>query len=445
MRARLSILYLLHFAIWGAYLTSLGQFLGRGGLGGDIAWFYAAVGLVSVLTPSLFGMLSDRMLRPDRLLSLCYLLSSAAMLGLWRYGSLHPQLEFFPTFGLYILFLSFYLPCMALANVITFREIESSGKSIADIFPGIRIWGTVGFILAMWFVNSAYWHEGQLAFTFSDASSFSRMRFQYNSMQLLCSGLLALGAFVYSFFLPSASSERGSVNSNSARPPFSEIFRSVISRREMTVFLLFVALTGACMQISNGFVTPYITHYSGLPAYSDSFASSNATLLFSLSQISEALCVLLVGVCLRRLGFSRVYALGLLAWSLRFLALGFGNPGDGLWMLVGSMLVYGVAFNFITIAGHMHIQSIAPARVKGLAQGLMMLMSNGIGATVGTLCAGSIVNHWCQWQMAGTPPVRLFMGEWQTPWLIFALYALTILLLWVTYTLTQKSFHPPHR
>ncbi|MDE6637095.1 MAG: MFS transporter, partial [Muribaculaceae bacterium] len=297
---------------------------------------------------------------------------------------------------------------------------------------------TVGFVMAMWFVNSAYWHNGSLGFSFSDEGTVGHLRFQYNSMQLFCSSIMGIFASLYSFSLPSLKNTQTiSEIPKSDKTSFKDYLIAMFGKREIAVFLVFVIFSGVCLQISNGFVTPFITHFSGIADYANSLASGNATMLFSLSQIAEAACILLVGISLKWKGIRYVYAIGLLAWALRFLMLGVGNPGDGLWLLIGSMLVYGVAFNFITIAGHLYIQQVAPQNMKGFAQGLMMFMSNGVGATVGTLAAGAIVNKWCHWQMVDVfgsgMPMRLFMGEWIYPWCIFAAYAFAVMLMWLIF------------
>lgn len=449
MKARLSLLYLLQFSIWGCYLSCFGQLLGAGGLGSDIAWFYAAIGMVSILTPSLFGRLADRTGRPSQLLALCHISAAVVMLIMWRYGMTHTRLEFRIFYPLYLLFLALYMPTMALANTTAFGLLSRCGYNTVTVFPSIRIWGTVGFVAAMWFVNSAYWQDGSLGFTFTDSHDAGHLRFQYNAMQLLCSGVTGAITALYALSLPKAEgisprqrpnqSEGSESKSLKVGIPkklsLTESVRMMFSKREVAVFLLFVIFSGVCLQISNGFATPFITHFSGLAEYAGSLASGNATMLFSLSQISEAFCILLVGMSLKRKGIRWVYAIGLLAWALRFLMLGTGNPGDGLWLLIGSMIVYGIAFNFITIAGHLHIQQVAPEGMKGFAQGLMMFMSNGIGATFGTIAAGAVVNHWCHWDMVGVGEggnmMRLFMGDWEWPWLIFAAYAFITFVAWL--------------
>lgn len=443
MKLRLSLLYFLQFGVWGCYLTCFGQLLGAGGLGGDIAWFYAAIGLVSIITPSLLGRLSDRTGRPERLLCICHVLAAIVMLIMWRYGMTHPHLEFSVFYPLYLLFLALYMPTMALANTAAFGLLTQSGYSTVTDFPNIRIWGTVGFVAAMWFVNSAYWHEGSFGFSLSDDADTGRLRFQYNAMQLLCSGVMGLLTAAYAMTLPKVNGNSSDRDMPPERAPLKAALWTMFGRRDVALFLVFVVFSGVCLQISNGFATPFISHFAGLPEYAGALASGNATMLFSLSQISEAVCILLVGFSLKRKGIRMVYALGLLAWSLRFLMLGIGNPTSGIWLLIGSMLVYGVAFNFITIAGHIYIQQVAPDGMKGFAQGLMMFMSNGIGATFGTIAAGAIVNRWCSWQMVSLPDsgtaMRLFMGDWTCPWLIFAGYAFLVMVAWLLFFHQKKA------
>ncbi|MCH5247012.1 MAG: MFS transporter [Muribaculaceae bacterium] len=447
MRISLSILYFLQFAVWGCYLTSLGQYLGAAGLGSEIAWFYAAIGIVSLVTPALMGHVSDKYISPSRTLSLCHIIAGLIMFVSWIYGYNNQELDFGVMYPLYLFFLAFYLPTMALANTTSFGIIKSVGKLPVDIFPSVRIWGTVGFICAMWMVNSTYWHDGQLGMTLSDSHPYASDRFQYNSMQLLCAACMGLITGLYSLSLPSI---RNPYERNKEKPSVLKIVNLTTLKEffckktgynhfyhalsPIGLFLVFIALIGVCMQISNGYVTPFISHYLGMPEFADSFVAGNATMLFSLSQISEAILILVVGKSLKKWGIGIVLAIGILAWSLRFFFLGIGNPDSGLIFLLISMIVYGVAFNFITIAGHLHIESVSSANNKGLGQGLMMLMSNGIGATTGIIAAGAIINHWCNWEIVQSNngvPMRLFMGEWTVPWLIFAGYAFILFCLWI--------------
>ena len=436
MTARLSILYFLQFAIWGCYLSCFGQLLGAGGIGPDIQWFFAAVGIVSLITPPLFGHFADRFIPSLRMLGICHLLASMAMFGAWIYAASHPAMNFWILFSIYLCFLAFYMPTMALANTTTFSLLQLSGQRPVDRFPAIRVWGTLGFVAAMWFVNCAYFYEGTFGFTLNDKSPAAPFRFQYTSMQLLASSVTGLLTALYTLSLPIVK-----MPTKSGKTSFSDIFGLKAFRLfkipEVRTFLIFAVFIGVCLQISNGYAIPYINHFMAFEEYVGSLAAGNATLLFSLSQISEAVFILVTGIAMKRLGFRMVIFLALAAWCLRFLFLGTGNPGEGLWMLIASMIVYGVAFNFFNIAGHIYMDLKSDASTKGFGQGLLMMMSNGIGATGGMIAAGAIVNHYCYWKMipspAGTGMIRLFMGDWEIPWLIFAGYALVVGTLFVIF------------
>ena len=436
MRGRLSLLYFLQFAVWGCYLSCFGQLLGSGGLGQDIQWFYAAVGIVSLVTPALMGHLADSFIPSLRLLGVCHLCASIIMFGAWIYTSLHPYFSFWPLFLIYLGFLAFYMPTMALANTTTFALLKKNGHQPVDQFPIIRVWGTLGFVAAMWFVNSAYIHNGEFGFTLNDMNPAARFRFQYTSMQLFTSAVLGSLTALYTLTLPLTQVPNPGKSSS-----FADIFGlkafKMFRMPEVRTFLIFAVFTGVCLQISNGYAIPFINHFMAFEKYMGSLAAGNATLLFSLSQMSEAAFILITGIAMKRIGFKWVIFCALFAWCLRFLFLGLGDPGEGLWWLIFSMIIYGIAFNFFNIAGHIYMDQKSDKTTRGFGQGLLMMMSNGIGATGGMIAAGAIVNHYCHWEMllspSGNGMMRLFMGDWLAPWLIFAAYALGVGLLFILF------------
>lgn len=442
MQHRLSLLYFLQFAIWGCYLSCFGQLLGSLGLGKDIQWFYAAVGIVSLLTPSLMGHLADRFVPSVRLLGTCHLFASLFMLGAWIYASINNRADFWPFFLIYLGFLGFYMPTMALANTTTFALLKKEGKLPVDRFPIIRIWGTIGFVAAMWFVNSAYFYDGNLGFTFNDLSPAAPYRFQYTSFQLLCSSILGLITAIYTLSLPVLSVPHPGASTSIADIFGFKAFK-LFKLPEIRTFLIFAIFTGVCLQISNGFAIPYINHFMAFEEYFGTLAAGNATMLFSLSQISEAAFILITGLAMKKIGFKWVIFLALFAWCLRFLFLGLGNPGNGLLWLIFSMIIYGIAFNFFNIAGHIYMDQKSDHTTRGFGQGLLMMMSNGIGATGGMIAAGAVINSYCHWEMMPSPSgngmIRLFMGEWIWPWLIFAAYALLIGLLFLIFFRYKKK------
>lgn len=446
VKTRLSLFYLLQFAVWGCYLTSLGQFLGGAGLGKDISWFYAAVGIVSLVMPALIGYVSDRYVSPGRLLSICHISAALFMGGLWLYSSAVDKLSFWPAFSLYLCFLSLYLPTIALSNTMSFRVLARRGEDALRSFPKIRIWGTVGFVAAMWFVNSFYYHDGVWGFTLSDLNEYGRYRFQYTGGQLLAAAVIGVLTSLYALSLPKTDVSGKNIADSPEKMVDILGWRrfNLLRDPRLRIFLIFAILAGVCLQISNGFVTPFITHFAALSEYAANGVAANATMLFSISQISEALCILLVGVSLRRYGIKAVLAMAMTAWAIRFAGLALGNPGSGLWLLIVSMIAYGVAFNYFNIAGAMYVDRITDTGIKGFGQGVLMLMSNGVGATLGMFIAGDVVNYFCHWEIMTTAngQGRFFMGDWSTVWWIFAGYSLVVSLLILIAFRSQKTLRP---
>lgn len=423
---RLSILNFLQFAVWGSYLVCLGQYLGPSGLGGDIAWFYSVQGLVSIFMPAIIGIIADKWIPAQKMLGLCHILAAAFMGCAWLYGSSHPTLEFAPFFALYTLSVAFYMPTIALANATAFKILKTNGSDPVKSFPPIRVLGTVGFIAAMWFVNCAYWHDGSFGFTISEANPMANFRFQYTHMQLLTCCMLGIVLGIFSLTLPKCALAKESQSKSWSETLGLNAFK-LFSNSRMVVFFLFSMLLGVALQITNGFATTFISSFKGMTEYATTFGANNATLLTSLSQISEAACILLIPFFLRRYGIKKVMLIAMLAWVLRFAFFGLGNPGSGLWLFILSMIVYGVAFDFFNVSGALFVEQETDDSVKSSAQGLFMLMTNGVGASVGTLIAGAIVNHYCSWQTVDGNSYML--GNWSTPWYIFAGYSLLVAIL----------------
>lgn len=437
IKSRLILMSFLQFAIWGSYLVCLGQYLGPHGLGADIAWFYSVQGIVSIFMPPLMGIIADKWIPAQRLLGFSHLLGAAFMALAWHYGLTHPQLEFWPFFTLYTLSVAFYMPTIALTNSVAFKTLTSHNLSTTESYPPIRTFGTIGFIVAMWFVNSAYYHDGSFGLTLDESNPCSAFRFQYTEMQLLVCAIFEAILGIYSFTLPACSlapkGEKRSVADTLGLSAF-----KLFADRRMCVFFIFSMLLGVALQITNGFATTFISSFQGMAEYASTFGANNSTLLTSLSQVSEALCILLIPFFLKRYGIKRVMMIAMAAWVLRFGLFGLGNPGGGVWMFILSMIVYGVAFDFFNVSGALFVDRETGERVKSSAQGLFMLMTNGIGASVGTLLAGMVVNHYCSWQTVGEGSYML--GDWRTTWLIFAAYSLVVL---VMFTILFKYRHTP--
>ena len=419
LKVRLSVMNFLEFAVWGAYLTCMGNYLGTAGLGEQISWFYAIQGIVSIFMPTLMGIVADRYMQPQRVLGLCHLLAGAAMLCCWWMGMQAGFGQELPNKGafiaMYTLSVAFFMPTIALANTTAFTILKDNGMDTVKDFPPIRVLGTVGFIATMWFVNCAVWEDGAFSFTLAENAH----KFQYTYMQFFVSGLLSLVLCAYCFTLPECRLEKKPAQSLAETMGLNAF--SLFKRKKMALFFIFSALLGMCLQVTNGYAGPFITSFKGDPAFADTFAANNATLLTSLSQISEALCILMIPFFLKRYGIKVVMLMSMFAWVFRFGFFGVGNPAmPGVLLFVLSCIVYGVAFDFFNVSGGIFVDQECEPSVKASAQGLFMMMTNGIGATFGTLAAGEIVNHYCQWQNG------YLLGNWQTCWFIFAGFALVV-------------------
>ena len=422
LKFRLSLMNFLEFAVWGAYLTCMGNYLGVAGLGDKISWFYAIQGIVSIFMPTLMGIVADKYMQPQRVLGLCHLLAGGFMLGCWWLGmqaGFGNELENGALFILlYTCSVAFYMPTIALTNTTAFTILKNNGMDTVKDFPPIRVLGTVGFIAMMWFVNCAVLDDNGFSFTLAESAH----KFQYTYMQFFVSGVLSLVLFLYCFTLPECKLEKKDQKVSLAESLGLNAFK-LFKTQKMALFFIFSALLGMCLQVTNGYAGPFITSFKGSAdaVVANSFAANNATLLTSISQISEALCTLMIPFFLKRFGIKVVMLMSMFAWVFRFGFFGVGNPAmPGVIFFILSCIVYGVAFDFFNVSGGIFVDQECEPSVKASAQGLFMMMTNGIGATFGTLAAGEIVNHYCYWENG------FLQGAWTTCWFIFATFALVV-------------------
>ena len=416
LKVRLAVMNFLEFAVWGAYLTSMGNYLGKAGMDAEISWFYTIQGIVSIFMPTLMGIVADKYIQPQRLLGYCHLLAGAAMIGLFGMGQASQTPNEAMFIAVYTFSVAFYMPTLALSNTSAFSILKSNGLDTVKAFPPIRVFGTVGFILTMWIVNCATWDNGSFSFLLSENAH----KFQYTHYQFLVSGVLSILLFLYCFSLPACPIVKKETKSWVETWGFDafKLFKS----REMAMFFIFSCMLGMSLQVTNGYATPFITSFKGDPAMLDTFAANNATLLVSISQVAEALCILLIPFFLKRYGIKVVMLIAMLAWVLRFGFFGLGNPAfPGVTFFILSCIVYGVAFDFFNVSGGLFVDQKCDVKVRASAQGLFMLMTNGLGASIGTILAGMVINHYCHWTDDG-----YLMGDWKTCWFIFAGYALVV-------------------
>ena len=403
IRLRLIVMNIIQWAVWGAYLTSMGQYLGSVGLGSRIAIFYAMQGIVSMFMPALMGIVADKWIPAQKLLGYCHGIAGVAMTGAAAYCMTAGTPSFGILFGLYSIGAAFYMPTIALSNSVAFKILSDNGYDTVKDFPPIRVFGTVGFIAAMWFVNFMTNGDG--------------VSFQKTYDQFFVSGILGLIMLGYCFTLPNCPCKVENGEGQTLAQRFGLDAFKLFKNANMAIFFIFSMLLGMALQITNSYATPFIEHFANTAEYAETWAAQNPVALYSISQIAETLGILLIPVAMRLFGIKKVMLIAMFAWVIRFGLFGAGNTGPGLWMLVLSMIVYGIAFDFFNISGALYTNMRTSEKIQSSAQGLFMLMTNGIGATVGTLSAGAIMNHYVY--NAATP-------DWSTPWYIFAGYSLVV-------------------
>lgn len=408
LKIRLVLMNFLQFAIWGAYLTCMGRYLGPNGMGSHIGWFYSVQGIVSIFMPALLGIVADRWIPAQKMLGISHAISGIAMISAGAYGlASGTAVQFGTLFTIYTIGVAFYMPTLALSNAVAYNALEKAGLDTVKAFPPIRVFGTIGFICSMWAVDL--------------------LGLQESAKQFIVSGGIGLFLAAYSFTLPNCPIVKNKEHKSMVEALGLKAF-TLFKDKKMAIFFIFSMLLGVSLQITNGFANPFISSFGANPEYANTFGVKHANMLVSLSQISETLCILLIPFCLKRFGIKRVMLIAMFAWVLRFGLFGVGNPGSGVWLFILSMIVYGVAFDFFNISGSLFVDKETDISMRSSAQGLFMLMTNGIGATVGTLAAQAVVNQFCSWQPVMTETgIRHFLtGNWTAVWGIFAAYAFVV-------------------
>jgi len=404
---KLIIMNFIEFAVWGAYLTSMGSFLAGAGLGKQIWLFFASQGFVSIFMPALMGIVADKWIPAQKTLSLCHLIAGIGMVGAGVYAMTSGEnMQFLPFYLLYLLSIAFFMPTIAISNSVAYNALEGAGKDPIKAFPPIRVWGTIGFICTMLFVNFMTNSKG--------------IQFQHSHEQFLVSGILSFVLCAYALTLPNCPCKGKETESKSFLEVTGLSAFKLFKQGNFAIFFIFSMLLGASLQITNGYANTFITHFKELPEFANAWGANNANALISLSQISETLCILLIPFFMKKFGIKKVMLIAMFAWVFRFGFFGVGNPGGGVWLFVLSCIVYGVAFDFFNISGSLYVNENTSKDIRSSAQGLFMLMTNGLGASIGTWAAGRIVNHFVY--NAATP-------SWSTAWYIFAGYALVVAVL----------------
>lgn len=401
LRLRLIIMNFLEFFVWGSWLISLGGYL-IGVLkfsGGQVGAVYGTMGIASLFMPALMGIVADRWVNAEKVLGGLHIIGAALLL----WASTIQSVDQYPLFYLIMLFNSMaFMPTIAMNNTVSFSILQRNGLEVVKDFPPIRVWGTVGFIVAMWTVDF-------LNLTKSPAQLYVSAG----------SGIL-LG--LYAFTLPACPPATGGQQKTWVQALGLDAF-ILLKQKKMLVFFMFSLLLGAALQITNAFGGAFLDDFK--QSYPDSFGVKHPNLLLSISQISETLFILTIPYFLHRFGIKRVMLMSMVAWVFRFGLFGIGNSGDGLHWLVISMVIYGMAFDFFNISGSLFVEKEADSSIRASAQGLFMIMTNGIGAYLGGSISGWVVDYFSTVNSVTNEIQR----DWPSIWFSFAGYALVLSIL----------------
>jgi NHS family xanthosine MFS transporter len=394
IKFRLILMNFMQFFIWGAWLLTIGAywFQNKGWSGAQFGAIFSTMGISAIFMPALTGIISDRFINAEKLYGVMHILGSLVLFSIPLVGN--------PTTFFWVILLNmiFYMPTLSLSITVAYSALKTSGKDVVKDYPPIRIWGTIGFIAALWAVSLT--HNETSANQFYIASAVS----------------LALG--IYSFTLPKCPPLLNKVSNKSFASALGLNAFALFKTPKFAIFFAFSMLLGAALQLTNAYGDTYIHDFATIPAFKDTLTVKYPAIIMSISQISETLFILAIPFFLRKFGIKYVMLFSMLAWVLRFGLFAFGNPADGLWMIVLSCIVYGMAFDFFNISGSLFVETQTTPEIRGSAQGLFMMMVNGFGAFFGSLISGLIINNYFT--------LADHSKNWHGIWLCFAGYALVI-------------------
>jgi NHS family xanthosine MFS transporter len=387
----------MEFFIWGSWLITIGAywFQNRQWSGAEFGAIFSTMGLSAIFMPAITGVIADRFINAERLLGICHLLGAAVLLFL-------PEVNDPSTFfWVILLYMLFYMPTISLANTVSYTVLVGAGKSIVTDFPPIRVWGTIGFIVAMWIV--------------------SLLKIETSALQFYVAAAASVGLGVYAFTLPACPPRAEVKKSDSFVSLFGLQAFSLFKDVKMALFFIFAMLLGAALQLTNAYGDTFLHDFDKIETYQNSIAVQYPAIIMSISQMSETLFILAIPFFLKRFGIKRVMLISMVAWVFRFGLFAYGNPGEGLWMIALSCIVYGMAFDFFNISGSLFVDTQVKESIRASAQGIFMMMSNGFGAWLGSTISGLVIQNYF------TNPDQSM--NWKEIWLSFAGYSLVVALL----------------
>lgn len=409
IKNRLILMNFLQFFIWGSWLITIGGywFQNKGWSGSDFGIIFSTMGFASLIMPALSGIIADRWINAEKLLGVFHIAGAALLFYL-------PQVDN-PTSFFWVMMVNmiFYMPTISLSITVAYSALNKANLDIVKEYPPIRVFGTIGFIIAMW--------------------TISLLKIETSSLQFYVASLASLILGVYAFTLPKCEISKQVEKKSFVHSLGLNAF-ALFKNTKMAMFFVFSMLLGASLQLTNMYGDTFLHDFAKIPAYKDLLVIEYPAIIMSISQISETLFILAIPFFLKRFGIKKVMLMSMIAWVIRFGLFGYGNPADALWMIIFSNIVYGMAFDFFNISGSLYVETQTDSSIRASAQGLFMMMTNGFGAIFGSWSSGVIID-------------KFFLDTngdymWRDIWTTFATYSLIIT---ISFAILFKHKHEPEK
>ncbi|MDR5858056.1 nucleoside permease [Halomonas eurihalina] len=391
LRTRLGLMMFLQFFIWGGWFVTLGTFLSQNldATGGQIGMAFSTQSWGAIIAPFIIGLIADRYFNAERILAILHLAGAALMFGLYR------SQDFASFYPLVLVYMILYMPTLALVNSVSFRQMRDPSQEFAKI----RVWGTIGWILAGLAISYLFSWDG------AEAIAGGALR---NTFLMCAIASLVLG--VYCFTLP-ATPPKADIRKGGLKEILGLDALQLLKDRNYAIF--FIASVLICI--------PLAFYYQNANPFLAEIGVANPTGKMTLGQISEVLFMLLLPVFIHRFGIKITLIVGMLAWAVRYALFAFGDAGEGVYMLLIGIALHGVCYDFFFVSGQIYTDARAGERFQSAAQGMITLATYGVGMLIGFWVAGLVTDHY----------VTAEGHDWYGIWLFPALFALAVLLLFL--------------
>lgn len=411
IKLRLTLVSFMQFFVWGAWLITIGTYCiaAKHWTFPQFGAIFSTLAISSLFMPALTGIMADKWINAEKLYGILHILYGAVLLYL-------PQVNDPDTFY-YVVFAAMicYMPTISLSNSLSYAILKREGFDVVKVFPPIRVWGTIGFIVAMW------------------ATNLSGSKTNSNQFLIGAVGAILLG--IYAFTLPKVPPPKTISKEASLAEQLGLKAFKLFANYKMALFFFFSMLLGAALQLTNMYGDAFLFDFSKNPLYADSFVVKYSTIILSVSQMSETLFILTIPFFLKRFGIRNVMLMSMFAWVLRFGLFAYSDPSvAGTAMILFSCIVYGMAFDFFNISGSLFVETTTDTRIRSSAQGLFMMMTNGVGAYLGSKVSGWVIGKYFILPNGDT--------DWHGAWLTFAIYALVVAVLFMV---SFKHKHDPNK